>query len=248
MVRRHPDCQPYDWRNACRFQFVLRCVNARRNPEQWKPVATIHLLAPDGARGAGSLQVTVQADRFNQIVESNAGGTAESNNQLSATAAASLAPYPDLQPSGITVVGNPSLQSGANVTINWNAVNNGNAPVTSSFYERVTVVNTTTGQTLVSNDIYYDISAPGNGAIHPAVRRIALTPFNFLMARRAQERYKSALRLTFTTTSSSTTRTIQRSRTTNLVRQRRHRWPHTPTCNRRVLPSSVTHRCNREPT
>src|SRR5207249_1008182 len=45
---------------------------------------------PDGPRGVGTLQITVTADTFNQLLEANAGGTAEANNTAGTTAVSSI--------------------------------------------------------------------------------------------------------------------------------------------------------------
>ena len=53
-------------------------------PAASKPRSATFTL-PDGALGAGDLQVTVRADYFNSIFEYNAAGTAETNNQAQTT-------------------------------------------------------------------------------------------------------------------------------------------------------------------
>jgi RHS repeat-associated protein len=57
---------------------------------------------------------------------------------------------PDLVVTGLTRVSPASPQSGNVVTINWNDVNLGNFATTGSWTDSVTVVNTTTGATLLS--------------------------------------------------------------------------------------------------
>jgi hypothetical protein len=52
---------------------------------------------PDGPNGVGTLVFIVTVDSYNNIVEQNAGGTAENNNVATTNRAATLATYPDLQ-------------------------------------------------------------------------------------------------------------------------------------------------------
>ena len=119
---------------------------------------------PQGSPGVGDLQVTVNTNASNSFFEWNSSGTGQSNNTSAAEITSTLAPYPDLQVSGLTV--NPaSPVSGSAVAIDWNDANTGNAPVSSSFYDNVTVTNTTTGQLVASGDVYYDASATGSGPI-----------------------------------------------------------------------------------
>ena len=115
---------------------------------------------PDGPAGVGQMQFTVQTDSSNNIPEYNDSGTGENNNTSSITVASSLAPYPDLQVTGLSMAPS-SLQSGDSVTVTWNDANTGNAPVTGSFYDDVTVVNTTTDETIASGLVYYDEASQG---------------------------------------------------------------------------------------
>ncbi|MGE3817844.1 MAG: putative Ig domain-containing protein, partial [Isosphaeraceae bacterium] len=92
---------------------------------------------PDGARAVGAIQVTVTADSGNAVFEYNASGTGESNNAATLTRDATLAPYPDLEVSGVTapalVVGDP-----ARVTVGWTVTNRGTGPGTvATWYDRV---------------------------------------------------------------------------------------------------------------
>src|SRR5262249_50676959 len=71
---------------------------------------------PDGDPGVGNIEFAVTADYLNALPEFNAGGTGESNNTATITAASTLAPYPDLQVINVAV--NPaSPQSGKQVTV-----------------------------------------------------------------------------------------------------------------------------------
>ena len=121
---------------------------------------------PNGTAGVGQLQVTVTTDAGDSIFEYNSSGTAYTNNSASVTVASTLAPYPDLQVTGLAVTpGSP--QSGQQVTVNWNDANTGNGTASGSWYDQIQVVNTTTGQTLVSTNQTYgsnSISAGGSTA------------------------------------------------------------------------------------
>jgi hypothetical protein len=122
-------------------------------------------MLPGGNPGVGQLSVTVTTDADNQVFESNGSGTGETNNTASITVASTIAPYPDLQVTALSFSPSSGLQSGDPLTIDWTDANTGNAPVSSSFYDRVTVTNTTTGQTIASGDVYHDASSAGSGPI-----------------------------------------------------------------------------------
>ena len=70
------------------------------------------------------------------------------------------------------------VQSGKQLSITWNDTNAGAATVSQSFYDYVEVKNLSTGQTLVSNWVYYDVAALGSLAAgatsaSPAISRHA---------------------------------------------------------------------------
>ena len=67
----------------------------------------------------------------------------------------------DLQVTGLVVNASPAMQSGATVTVGWNDANTGNGATGGSWSDRVTVVNTTTNQTLVNTTVFYDSAALG---------------------------------------------------------------------------------------
>jgi uncharacterized protein (DUF697 family) len=110
---------------------------------------------PDGPAGAGSLEVTITADTFNSLLELNGSGTAEANNTATTTVTSTLAPYPDLQVINLTV-DPPSLGGGTNVTIRWQDTNSGNAMTSGSWWDRVQVVNTNNGLTLLDATTPYN--------------------------------------------------------------------------------------------
>jgi hypothetical protein len=108
---------------------------------------------PPGNAGVGNLSVMVTTDSQNNVAESNSGGTGETNNTSSIVAAATLAPYPDLQVGSLTTTPSSGLQSGQSLLLQWNDLNTGTAPTTGAFDDHVNVVNQTTGQTLLSADL-----------------------------------------------------------------------------------------------
>ena len=55
--------------------------------------------------------------------------------------------------------------SGGVLTIDWSDANSGNADVDSSFYDQITVTNTSNDAPLATIDFYYDASADGSGPI-----------------------------------------------------------------------------------
>ncbi len=95
---------------------------------------------PNGPPGVGNLLVSVTTDYYDTILEYYPGGVGYTNNTTTITAVSTLAAYPDLQVSGLTVVtANP--ESGQPVTVDWNDANTGNGPVSGSFSDSVTVLN-----------------------------------------------------------------------------------------------------------
>jgi 6-phosphogluconolactonase (cycloisomerase 2 family) len=131
---------------------------------------TYRFTLPDGASGAGNFQVTVITDYSQSVKEYDANGNlAYGNNTASIDLVSTLAPYPDLQVTGLTV--NPgSLQSGSSATITWNDANTGTAGVQKAFDDYVEVDNLTTGQNLFTSTVYYDPNVQGSlaaGASQP---------------------------------------------------------------------------------
>ncbi len=103
----------------------------------------------DVSLAVGDYFLIVETDALDNQPESD-----ENNNQAATIATISLAfpPLPDLQ------VENPGLvesspTSGDTVTLAWQTVNEGTVPVTNSFTERIVIVNSDTGQTLLSTNV-----------------------------------------------------------------------------------------------
>ena len=123
------------------------------------------ILLPDGTPGIGSIQFTVTVDSANNIFEYNSAGTAETNNTASTSETATAAPYPDLQVAGLQLTPSTGLESGQNVTVQWNDANTGNGAATGSWTDTLVVTNTTTGQTLDTKSVPYNATASGNGPL-----------------------------------------------------------------------------------
>src|SRR5262249_35866570 len=76
---------------------------------------------PDGIPGVGHVLFTVVANINNAIAEYNVSGTAENNNVAVTNAVSTLAPYPDLAVTGISV---PSaIAAGSVAQISWVVTN-----------------------------------------------------------------------------------------------------------------------------
>ena len=88
------------------------------------------------------------------------GGSTDSGHTLT------VSTYPDLQVQGLAV-SPTAILSGDTVDVTWNDANTGNAAVDSAFVDNLTVVNTTTGATLLDTDVPYNPSLPGVSPINP---------------------------------------------------------------------------------
>ncbi|MFM7074868.1 MAG: Ig-like domain-containing protein, partial [Planctomycetaceae bacterium] len=121
-------------------------------------------LLPDGDAGAGSLSIEITADTGNTLFEHAGDGSGESDNAATITAIAALAPYPDLRVTGLEVV-ETSLQSGGAVTIRWNDVNTGVASAAGGWVDRVRIVNTTTGATLLDATLWNGLAVAAGGTL-----------------------------------------------------------------------------------
>src|SRR5262249_28358529 len=85
---------------------------------------------------------------------------------------------PDLRVGNISVdeASAGTLQSGGPLTVHWQTRNDGAAPVTGSFHERVVVTNTTTGQSILSTTVLYDAFASGPIAVRGPAPRASAFP------------------------------------------------------------------------
>ncbi|HKQ38257.1 MAG TPA: CARDB domain-containing protein, partial [Verrucomicrobiae bacterium] len=136
---------------------------------------------PLNANAYGAFEIVVTTDNDNNVFEYNSGGTAENNNSASILSTSA----PDLQVSGLTVTGNPSLQAGSQLVIQWNTANQGNVQADGSFYDRVTVRNTNTAELLFSTDLPYNPASGGNGPIPPGGSRARQQTFQLPEGARA---------------------------------------------------------------
>jgi hypothetical protein len=118
--------------------------------------ATLKL--PDGLSGTGTITFLVTVDALNAVAT-------EVNNTSSATATATLAPYADLQVTGLTVDPRGSWTPGETVVVHWNTLNAGNLAAQGSWSEEVSVRNLSTGVSLVLATVPYDASGGANGPL-----------------------------------------------------------------------------------
>src|SRR6185503_309409 len=113
---------------------------------------SLSFIMPNNANAYGAFEIVVTTDSDNNLFEYNGAGTAETNNSASLLSTSA----PDLQITGLTVTGNPSLQAGAQLVIQWNTANQGNVQADGVFYDRITVRNTNTAELLFSTDLPYN--------------------------------------------------------------------------------------------
>ena len=111
---------------------------------------------PDGDPGVGQIEVTVVANADGSLIgyRATAGGTA------SITESSTIAPYPDLQVQDLSV-SPASIMSGGTIRVNWDDADTGNAPVDQPFIDDLTIVNKTTGATLLNTTVAYGPSTAG---------------------------------------------------------------------------------------
>ncbi|ROZ64162.1 CARDB domain-containing protein [Ramlibacter sp. WS9] len=111
---------------------------------------------PAGANANGQIEFTVTTDAGGQLFENNLAGTAESNNAAQLTVLSA----PDLIVANLTS-DTLAPRSGDVVTLNWNDVNSSNMAVNTGWYDRIRVVNQTSGAVLVDEQLRYDPPAGG---------------------------------------------------------------------------------------
>jgi hypothetical protein len=96
----------------------------------------------------GSYFLIVRTDEFGYQAESN-----ENNNTQASGVISLVRPDLDLQVQNLAV-GPGAIQSGDTITIRWDDFNSGNAAVSGTYYDRVYLRNTTTGETLLDTSVY----------------------------------------------------------------------------------------------
>jgi uncharacterized membrane protein len=104
----------------------------------------------------GQLQVTVTADSGSSLLEFNPDGTPRTVVPATLSGSSTLAAYPDLQATGLNFDPSSVLQSGGTVTLDWNDTNNGTGTANGAWSDDISVVNSTTGQTLVNSTANYN--------------------------------------------------------------------------------------------
>lgn len=103
--------------------------------------ATVQL--PAGARGAGTLTVSVITDVANAVQEQGSG---ENDNSAQITLQSALMTYPDLTVSGVVLAPNSNLAAGDAATISWRVGNGGELSTSAGWSDRVVVRNLSTGE------------------------------------------------------------------------------------------------------
>lgn len=132
---------------------------------------------PDGTNSVGTLEVTVTTDTLNNFLEQNGAGTGEANNASAVQFSSTIAPYPDLRISDLSVLPSSGWVPGSQVTVTWAVTNTGNRFTSNSWSDRVILRNLTTAQTLFTSNALYDAAAPLNGPIGPGESRVRQATF-----------------------------------------------------------------------
>ena len=122
----------------------------------------IGFFMPAGADGGGQIQFSVTTNYQHQVVETDSSPDANNMQILTVTSAVLLA---DLNVANLTVTPASGLKSGSALVVHWDDQNIGNLAVSASFSDSITIRNLTTGQSLITAPVFYDVSAAGNGPI-----------------------------------------------------------------------------------
>jgi len=117
----------------------------------------------------GDWFVLVQADPFSQVRETGAEGN---NVSASGLISLTLPPLPDLLVQNVTITAPGGLESGKEAVVGWSIRNSG-ASAAGSFFDRVVVVNTTTGQTVYDNVHFRDAALLGTLGVNASAAREA---------------------------------------------------------------------------
>ena len=128
---------------------------------------SISFVMPMDSSAFGAFEVVVTTDSDSQLFEYNAQGSAETNNARSIISASA----PDMLVTGLSVTASPSAQAGAELTVRWNVVNQGNVAANSAFYDRIIIRNTNTAEVLLNTTLLYNPSQGTNGVILPGANR-----------------------------------------------------------------------------
>ncbi len=128
---------------------------------------TLGLQLPADHDGEGDLQFTVITDAGNFLKRFDTEGNPDNANSQSITRPSLLiGDFPDLvvQP-GSLLVDSTDVETGQQVTVQWTIDNAGVTPTSGSWVDGVTVINTTTGQTVASGTVAYDAATGGSLAV-----------------------------------------------------------------------------------
>ncbi|MDL2321916.1 Ig-like domain-containing protein, partial [Desulfosarcina sp. OttesenSCG-928-B08] len=118
--------------------------------------ATAVVTLPAGLRG--DFQLFVVTDATNAVYEF----FREHNNASAASPITLNSPaLPDLQVYHLSISPEAGIQSGATVTVSWDDANTGDADISAAWYDHILVINTTTGETLVSQTLQHDPATAG---------------------------------------------------------------------------------------
>ena len=135
--------------------------------------ATLARSALVKASVSGSYQVAVTTDSRDRFFEYD--GTSHASAELNNLSQSQFAIGVDLQVASLRIDPASALQSGQTVTVRWDDLNTGDHAVTASWSDRVEVVNTNTGQTLLSLLVPYSVVTNGSlGAGLAAARQQVL--------------------------------------------------------------------------
>ena len=119
------------------------------------------LTLPSGIAGVGQLTVTVITDVGNTLGESNLTDTGITNNTTSVSVTSTLAVYPDLVASNLTVSPSSDFVPGQTVTVSWTTTNQGGAATGGNGWtDQLTVIDTTTGHQIATATVVQPNGTP----------------------------------------------------------------------------------------
>ena len=104
---------------------------------------------PDGNDGAGALVISITTDVGNTVSEANSAGTGFTNNTTTLNVTSTVAAYPDLQVTNVSLSPGFGFQGGDTVIAHWTLTNAGNAAVSGNFAEQISIKNLQTGAVIV---------------------------------------------------------------------------------------------------
>lgn len=146
-------------RNASGAAVATASTTDNSGPLQPGQARTRELILPlpDGAAATGTLAVEVSADSAGTIREANAAGTGEANNLAIVSVTGTLAPYPDLQPIGLTSA-SATWAPGTPIELRWSTTNSGTRIANGPWNERLVISNVTRRVVLLDATIVHPAS------------------------------------------------------------------------------------------